>query len=95
MWFGDPRDEYVCEETADEVVLMKDEAGQVIGSNPERNTLRECHRSFHESTPDGVLAPADVDRLGSDERLDGPLNITGGKCGVGIAPDDDIAGRHY
>ena len=31
VWFGDPRDEYVCEETADEVVLMKDEVGQVIG----------------------------------------------------------------
>ena len=33
VWFGDPRDEYGCEETADEVVLMKDEAGQVIGSS--------------------------------------------------------------
>lgn len=31
VWFGDPRDEYVCEETGDEVVLMKDKAGQVIG----------------------------------------------------------------
>jgi len=31
VWFGDPRDEYICEETGDEVVLMKDEAGRVIG----------------------------------------------------------------
>lgn len=31
VWFGDPRNEYVCEETGDEVVLMKDKAGQVIG----------------------------------------------------------------
>ena len=31
VWFGDPRDEYVCEETGDEVVLMKDKASQVIG----------------------------------------------------------------
>lgn len=31
VWFGAPRDEYVCEETGDEVVLMKDKAGQVIG----------------------------------------------------------------
>lgn len=31
VWFGDPTDEYVCEETADEVVLMKDHAGRVIG----------------------------------------------------------------
>ncbi|MFQ5772385.1 MAG: DUF2283 domain-containing protein [bacterium] len=31
VWFGDPRDEYVCEETGDEVVLMKDNSGRVIG----------------------------------------------------------------
>jgi uncharacterized protein YuzE len=31
VWFGEPRDEYVCEETGDEVVLMKDQAGKVIG----------------------------------------------------------------
>ncbi|MBM3189464.1 MAG: DUF2283 domain-containing protein [Chloroflexi bacterium] len=31
VWFGDPRDEYTCEETGDEVVLMKDKAGRVIG----------------------------------------------------------------
>jgi len=31
VWFGNPEDEYICEETGDEVVLMKDRAGQVIG----------------------------------------------------------------
>jgi uncharacterized protein DUF2283 len=31
VWFGDPQDEYVAEETGDEVVLMKDRAGRVIG----------------------------------------------------------------
>ena len=31
VWFGDPQDEYVCEETGDEVILMKDKAGRVIG----------------------------------------------------------------
>ena len=31
VWFGDPSKEYVSEETGDEVVLMKDRAGQVIG----------------------------------------------------------------
>jgi len=31
VWFGDPQDEYVCEETGDEVVLMKDKTGRVIG----------------------------------------------------------------
>lgn len=31
VWFSDPRNEYVCEETGEEVVLMKDAAGHVIG----------------------------------------------------------------
>ena len=31
VWFGDPQDEYICEETADEVILMKNKSGQVIG----------------------------------------------------------------
>jgi len=31
VWFGEPQQEYVCEETGDEVILMKDPAGQVIG----------------------------------------------------------------
>ena len=31
VWFGDPQDEYICEETGEEVILMKDQAGRVIG----------------------------------------------------------------
>jgi uncharacterized protein YuzE len=31
VWFGHPQDEYVCEETGDEVILMKDKTGNVIG----------------------------------------------------------------
>ena len=31
VWFGRPEDEYVCEETGEEVVLMKDRQGHVIG----------------------------------------------------------------
>ncbi|MGD0949574.1 MAG: DUF2283 domain-containing protein [Candidatus Binatia bacterium] len=31
VWFGNPQDEYVCEETGEEVVLMKDKSGRVIG----------------------------------------------------------------
>lgn len=30
-WFGSPEDEYEVEETGDEVILMKDKNGQVIG----------------------------------------------------------------
>lgn len=31
VWFGDPQHEYICEETGDEVILMKDRTGRVIG----------------------------------------------------------------
>lgn len=31
VWFGNPQDEVIAEETGDEVVLMKDISGKVIG----------------------------------------------------------------
>jgi len=31
VWFGDPADVYVSEETGEEIVLMKDRDGKVIG----------------------------------------------------------------
>ncbi len=31
VWFGNPNDEYVAEETGDEIILMKDQKGNVIG----------------------------------------------------------------
>ncbi len=31
VWFGEPQNEYICEETGDEVILMKDREGKVIG----------------------------------------------------------------
>ncbi len=31
VWFGEPQDEYEVEQTGDEVVLMKDKSGRVIG----------------------------------------------------------------
>lgn len=31
VWLGDPTQEYICEETKDEVVIMKDKQGTVIG----------------------------------------------------------------
>jgi len=39
VWFGNPQDEYTCEETGDEVVLMKDSKGQVIGFEKLNYTL--------------------------------------------------------
>ena len=31
VWLDNPQNEYVCEETGEEVVLMKDKQGRVIG----------------------------------------------------------------
>lgn len=31
VWFGDPLEEHICEETGDDVVLMKNKQCQVIG----------------------------------------------------------------
>jgi len=31
VWFGEPEEEYVCEETGEEVILMKNKEGEVIG----------------------------------------------------------------
>ena len=31
VWFGNPQEEYTYEETGDEVILMKDKNGEVIG----------------------------------------------------------------
>ncbi len=31
VWFGNPADEYVAEETGEEILLMKDHEGKVIG----------------------------------------------------------------
>ena len=30
VWFDEPHKEHICEETGDEVILVKDEAGRVI-----------------------------------------------------------------
>ena len=31
VWFDNPEKEYICEETGNEVILMKDKSGRVIG----------------------------------------------------------------
>jgi len=31
VWFGEQSSEYLCEETGDEVILMKNQQGEVIG----------------------------------------------------------------
>lgn len=31
VWFENPQDKYICQETGDEVVLIKNKKGRVIG----------------------------------------------------------------
>ena len=31
VWFDDPQKEHICEETRDEIILMKDTSGRIIG----------------------------------------------------------------
>ena len=31
VWFDDPKKEYICEESGDDVVVVKDRRGRVIG----------------------------------------------------------------
>jgi hypothetical protein len=53
VWFTDPSREHVCEETGDEVVLMKDSAGRVIGFEKLNFSISESD-SLHvalETTP--------------------------------------------
>ena len=49
VWFGNPQDEYICEETGEEVILMKDKSGRVIGFEKLNYSVpadRHLHFSF-------------------------------------------------
>jgi len=49
VWFGDPHDEYICEETGEEVILMKNREGKVIGFeklNFTKNPSENLHFAF-------------------------------------------------
>jgi uncharacterized protein YuzE len=41
IWFDDPQKEYISEETGEEVILMKDKAGRVIGFEKLNFTMTE------------------------------------------------------
>jgi len=44
VWFSDSKEEYVCEETGEEVVLMKDKSGRVIGFEKLNYSLSEAEK---------------------------------------------------
>jgi uncharacterized protein YuzE len=53
VWFDDPKKEHVCEESDDDVVLMKDRRGRVIGFE-RLNFLSDKQKK------EGVRAPVEV-----------------------------------
>jgi Protein of unknown function (DUF2283) len=53
VWFDDPKNESVCEEAGDDMVLVKDSAGRVIGFE-RLNYLSLKHLR------DGVSVPVEV-----------------------------------
>ena len=44
VWFDDPKEEYICEETGEEVILMKDKIGRVIGFEKLNFTMAESEQ---------------------------------------------------
>ena len=50
VWFDDPKKEAICEETDDDVILIKDRKGQVIGFE-RLNCLTEKQQSAGASVP--------------------------------------------
>ena len=50
VWFDDPRKETVCEETAGDVILMKDRQGRVIGFE-RLNYLSAKQRASRQTIP--------------------------------------------
>ena len=44
VWFDDPQEEYICEETGEEVILMKNKIGRVIGFEKLNFTMAETEQ---------------------------------------------------
>lgn len=54
VWFDDPGKEHICQEIADDVILMKDRRGRVIGFE-RLNYLSRKQQAEGESIPVEVL----------------------------------------
>ena len=58
VWFDDPAKESICEEVGDDVVLMKDRRGRVIGCERPNYLSRKQQN-------DGAVLPVEVQVLGA------------------------------
>ena len=48
VWFGDPEKEHLCQETGEEIILVKDKEGKVIGFEKLNFLPLEVRRSLKE-----------------------------------------------
>jgi hypothetical protein len=55
VWFGDPKKEFICDEIENDIVLMKDRRGRVIGFE-QLNYLRR-KRKVQKPVPAEVQKP--------------------------------------
>ena len=54
IWLDDPKKEAVCEETTDEVVMMKDRKGRVIGFEVLNYKPTKSRRTRRQAAGNGV-----------------------------------------
>ena len=80
VWFGDRHQEYICEETGDEVILMKNKAGIVIGFEKltsgitQKLTVEFIHTPAY--SPDFNLAEYKIHLLRLEKLHHLPSNVT-------------------
>ena len=55
VWFDAPEKEYMCEETGEEVVLIKDKEGKVIGFERLNFLAPEARVSLHELPVEAII----------------------------------------
>jgi uncharacterized protein YuzE len=53
VWFDDPKKEHVCEESDDDLILVKDRKGRVIG-------IERLNYLSPKQRKDGVIVPVEV-----------------------------------
>ena len=55
VWFADPEREYICEETSEEIILVKDKEGRVIGFEKLNFLPLEAREDLREIPVDTVI----------------------------------------
>ena len=65
VWFGEPSEEAICEETRNEIILMKNKAGEIIGFE-KLNFLRQGEDTVR-ITLDSPIAEKPTSKVAASE----------------------------